>query len=163
MNLIQHISASISSIQTAVGSCLCKHIHVFHWMNPQSNTILLICLLSTPIYCFSYFYTQVYTYTVYMHSFIYNSNISSMLMLFWSFSLQQAWFLYVSELQFLFHVILSTKVLLSVYSHLGTVWWKHKKTRARRTSMQSAGEYSLITMVTIQLHVVLPSYYRFFY
>lgn len=70
-------------------------------------------------------------------------------LIFFFFYLQQAWYLCVLGLQFLFHVIPSTRVLLSVYSHLGTVWWKHKKTRAHRTLMQSAGEYQLITVVTI--------------
>lgn len=51
----------------------------------------------------------------------------------------QVWLRCVWELPSLLRVEPSTRASLSVSSHSGTVWWKHRKTRAHRTSTQSAG------------------------
>lgn len=63
-----------------------------------------------------------------------------------SLFLHQAWSPCVLELQYPSHVGPSTRVLLSVYSHLETVWLKQKRTQTRRILMQFAGVCICICM-----------------
>lgn len=78
-----------------------------------------------------------------------------------SLLLHQAWSPCVLVLQYLSHVGPSTRVLLSVYSHLETVWLKQKRTQTRKILMQFAGVCIcvcmclLVTVFGFQQHFLL--------
>lgn len=108
---------------------------------PDPKNLEIFFMLSSPTH--SYFHILIPPFII--------SFSSSKHTLLFSLPLIQAWSLCVLEQRFPIHVAPSTRVLPSVYSHLETVWWIHKKTRAHRTLIQSAGESLPIAVVTKQL------------